>query len=391
MPVPGVDIGVPDDFNFNAAPFDPDSKLPPPPLEVLENFKGTFSGRGFNTIFRPDSTATPTPMEVEPTDINDNVLELNMTAETQVFSKSLGSVPNRGSEGQPDIFLNGLPYTQTVYDVTQRPLEEPLPRNGEDLTPIHFESGLWMRVPASQGLQPSYNRMASIPHGTTINAQGFTEAVKKQGAPTFGEVDITPSFLRTGVKQKFPSQELSNLAVRRLPPAEHMGLIKQGMIKNPNIVLSEANKGKEILSNITFSVTTNPQGSNFGGGTSNIGFLVGDKTRNVKPNALTFDVSATYWISTVRARLDLPEFHPKNVDDGIVVPVKASRPGDVVPSFFIKFAVPKPRTVFVRYTQIQYSQVVNLDFVPLRWPHATVATLAPVEAPLDEKDLENVN
>ncbi|KAF6821782.1 hypothetical protein CMUS01_11345 [Colletotrichum musicola] len=390
MPVPGVSIGLPAKFNFGPAPFDP-KKPAEPPLEVLENFKGTFSGRGFNTIFRPNSDVTPTDVGVKPTDISDNVLELNLTAETQIFSDSLGPVPNRGLAQQPDIVLSGLPYTQAVYDVTEEPIEKPLPKNGQGLTSIHFESGLWMRVPASKGLQPSYNRMASIPHGTTINAQGFTEAEKKPGAPVFGDVDITPMFLEGGEKQPFKSQKLSNLTVRRLPPAGKLGLIKQSMLDNPNSVLVEANTGKEILSNTTFSVTTNPEGSSFGGGTSNIGFLVGDKKRRVAPNALTFDVSATYWISTVRTKLDLPEFHPQGPDDGIVVPVKASRPGEVVPSFFIKFDVPKPRTVFVKYTQIQYSQIVNLDFAPLRWPHATVATLAPVAAPLLEKDLENAN
>src|SRR5438309_1515349 len=76
---------------------------PPPPLGPLEFFIGdddsrTFRGNGFNSIFRPQNFA------VTPTDLggpanegnNDNVLELNLTEETLTFSRSLGSIPNRG-------------------------------------------------------------------------------------------------------------------------------------------------------------------------------------------------------------------------------------------------------------------------------------------------------
>jgi hypothetical protein len=86
-----------------------------PSLGPLVNFRGTFVGGGLNTIFRPQSTATPTPLPVPAP--GDNVLELNLTSETLSFSKSLGSVPNRG-EVQGDIFLNGVPYLQTINDIT---------------------------------------------------------------------------------------------------------------------------------------------------------------------------------------------------------------------------------------------------------------------------------
>ena len=56
-----------------------------PSLGPLAAFAGTFKGHGFNTIFRPDSTATPTPLPV-PVTGSDNVLELNLTLETLSFS-----------------------------------------------------------------------------------------------------------------------------------------------------------------------------------------------------------------------------------------------------------------------------------------------------------------
>jgi hypothetical protein len=93
-----------------------------------------FAGRGFNTIFRPQSTKTPTDLPLRAP--GNNVLELNLTTETLSFSPPLGNVPNRGSGVQGDIFLNALPYVQSVNDVTSLPA-----------TGIHFEPGMWLSIP----------------------------------------------------------------------------------------------------------------------------------------------------------------------------------------------------------------------------------------------------
>ena len=39
-----------------------------------------------------------------------------------------------------------------------------------------------------------------------------------------------------------------------------------------------------------------------------------------------------------------------------------------------------PKTITVSSTQIQYSQVVLLNFAGLTWPHVSVATLVPKQA-----------
>jgi hypothetical protein len=65
-----------------------------------------------------------------------------------------------------------------------------------------------------------------------------------------------------------------------------------------------------------------------GGGTANIAFLTGAKDG---PNAVTARVSATFWLETLQ--------------------------GDTEPR------------------QLQYSQLVLLNFNTLSWPHVTVATL----------------
>src|SRR5258708_4014410 len=111
-------ISLPHDFTFGQVSPRPEMIVttPPPSLGPLAAFVGNFSGRGFNTIFRPDSPITPTPLPI-PVTGSDNILELNLTSESLAFSPSLGSVPNRGMV-QSDIFLNGVPYLQTINDVT---------------------------------------------------------------------------------------------------------------------------------------------------------------------------------------------------------------------------------------------------------------------------------
>ncbi|KAG3195193.1 hypothetical protein PC129_g24853, partial [Phytophthora cactorum] len=247
-------------------------------LDVLNSFDGTFSGFGFNTIFRPNSTKTPTPLKVAPpqNDPTDNTLQLNLTSESMAFGAALGIVPNRGLDAQADISLNGRPYTQTITDITeilQPPATQPV---------IHFEPGLWMRVPASvtsPNLEASFSRMASIPHGTSINAQCFVPAVTSKGAPVIPEVKITPTAVSGGQKIPFRSQTASNGDTHRLPqdlgPFIKDGTITQKILDNPTIVLTKANEGKNIVENTTFPVLSAAPPPDLCGATSNIGFLIG--------------------------------------------------------------------------------------------------------------------
>jgi hypothetical protein len=107
---PRASIKLPDDFVFGHLRADHTAVAPPsppPPLGPLAAFVGDWVGNGFNTIFRPDSAATPTPLPnpvPPPPPPRDNILELNLTSESLSFSPSLGSVPNRGTATQSDIF-----------------------------------------------------------------------------------------------------------------------------------------------------------------------------------------------------------------------------------------------------------------------------------------------
>jgi len=88
-------------------------------------------------------------------------------------------------------------------------------------------------------------------------------------------------------------------------------------------------------------------------------------------------VTAQYWVSKIRAEVEL--------DPSMLVGKKVSPasqgPRDAVPEFYIDNEVEIPsckKTVTVAYTQIQNSQMVMLDFNKIKWPHVTVATLAPI-------------
>jgi hypothetical protein len=340
-----------------------------PGLGPLAAFTGTFQGNGFNTIFRPDSTKTPTKLPV-PVSGSDNVLELNLTQETLSFSPSLGSVPNRG-EVQGDIFLNGVPYLQTITDVTVP--SQPIG--------IHFEPGLWMAVPSTTDPREGGTlvRMASIPHGTTIVAQGKSSTV--QGKPTIAKIDITP--LTTGqpnAKVPFPSQKAASEKTARIPQDlssfVKAGTITQAMLTDPTTLLRNHIASQTITSTSVITISTEPAAPLFGGGTDNIAFLLGDK-KATTPNAQTLKMEATFWIETVEFTVEVPVFTPGQPP--LTIAAEAGAAGEPVPEFLVNppVAITAPTTIKAAAHQIQYAQQVFLNFNGLTWPHVSVATLVP--------------
>lgn len=390
-PPAGASISIPAGFEIHGvtskllakAP----STTPAPPLLVLDNFRGTFVGNGFNTIFRPQSSATPTKFPKNPQGPNDNVLELNLTAETLAFADPLGSVPNRGLSAQGDIFLSGVPYVQTIQDITN-------PATGKADAPatgIHFEPGLWMRVPASTTnpvQAETLNRMASIPHGTTINAQGIAPTTSTPGPPKIPVADITPFSIGSNPPAlvKFPNQTANLTDTLRLPqdltPFIKAGTITQAILDDPNTVLRNANIGKTINKTTTIKVSTSPTSPQLGGGTANIDFLVGATTGSTTgPNAHAVQMDATFWVSEVSHKITVPEhaLGQGPLEIAAPSPVKGAPAGFQAPSFIVDppIAITTPKTITVTSTQIQYSQRVILNFAPLSWPHVSVATLIP--------------
>ena len=281
-------------------------------LGPLAQLPGTWKGHGFNTIWRPHHGG------------QDRFLELNLTTETLSFSTIKGAIPNRGLL-MPDIEMFGLTYMQQISETA----------SGAGL---HIEPGIWAHVPATSNPSepPTVVRMASIPHGTVILAQGTTQFLAG-GPPHIPANNIIPFPIGSSpppdsdfaaASQIFTELDLSKpSAFRQMSPG-----VRQAIVENPNLVLEEALAGEHVTSRTFIRISTS-QSPIKGGGTANTAFL---QSASNPPggNARAAEVDATFWIETL-----------------------AGVPG-------------QPERL-----QLQYSQLVQLDFNGLRWPHVTVATL----------------
>ena len=285
------------------------------PLGPLAALVGTWKGRGFNQIWRPFHGS------------QDRFLELNETIETLQFDAIPGDIPNRGFL-QTDINLHGVRYLQQIQDA------HVLGPNGKPAG-IHLEPGIWLSTPLTTNPQDpaTVARMASIPHGTTMNAQGRTLPVINH-APPIAPVSITPFTIEPPHDPiHFPESNLATPSQFRTPHADIPG-VTQAMVDNPNSVLSHAIAGQNIISTTTLRVSTTPLNPpSTGGGTSNIAFLQGAAGG---PNADAAKVECIFWIETVKE------------------PNGTTR------------------------LQLQYTQTVLLNFNRLSWPHVSVATLRKV-------------
>ena len=285
-------------------------------LGPLAELPGTWSGKGFNLIARPDHQGG-----------NDIFLELNLTEETLVFDSIGAPIPNRGS-AQDDINLFGIHYLQKINDATTHGA-------------LHIEPGIWANVPVTTAPPEtaSVARMACIPHGNSMLAEGTSFTVA--GPPAFSPVNTVPfpvggSTPPPGAPNGFPEYNLAAPNPFRTSPLP--AAITQAMVTNPNTVLAAAIAGQVIdkttVLNIgtvpSFTIATTPPTvvniSDGGGGVENIPFLT--------TNANAATVLATFWIERVK--------HPSGIG---------------------------------HFLQLQYVQTVLLNFLGLSWPHVSVATL----------------
>jgi hypothetical protein len=266
--------------------------------------KQTRSYTRFNLILLPDFDNTPP--STGPSDFR---VKTSATRELLEFDVIGGPVPNRGSVaaisskvGQKDIEIFGVSYFQRVWDAA-------------DNSALHLEPGFWLTVPATTipNAPASIVRLGSIPHGTTINAQGTSTIIPKP--PVIAPVDSTP----VPNPDPFPGLGyIDPLLTAPLPPG-----IPPGSNLNPNLVLTAAIVGQNIVNTVVLQVAAalgTPSN-----GITNIPFLTA--------NAAVTRFSATFWIETVQ--------RPDN-------------------TFFM---------------QLQYTQTVILNFLGIDWPHISVATL----------------
>lgn len=96
-----------------------------------------------------------------------------------------------------------------------------------------------------------------------------------------------------------------------------------------------------------------------------------------KPNADAASMTATFWIETVEHQLHIPIFKVGSAP--LMIKAPSTHPDLPAPTFQVSppHDIPSPITITVRTTQIQYSQLVLLNFAKLSWPHVSVATLTP--------------
>ena len=245
-------------------------------------------------------------------------MELNLTTETLEFEAIQGPIPNRGLL-QADISMFGVTYLQKVADITA---------GG-----IHIEPGIWASIPKTldPAEGPTVARLASIPHGTTILAQGTSLTVNRP--PLISDASIIPfvignpartiSFPETNLAQDTPFRQVSNQE------------ITQSIVDNPNSLLAAHIVDQTITNTVVLTVSTTAPSPISGGGTDGTAFLQGSSTDG--PNASPASLSATFWIETIT-------------------------PADGGKEFF----------------QLQYTQTVLLNFNGLSWPHVSVATLRKV-------------
>ncbi len=310
-------------------------------LGLLDGLAGTWEGRGFNLIARPDKQGG-SPL----------FLELNQTHEILKFDPIGSPIPNRGF-AQDDILLFGLTYLQKITDsVTGGAL--------------HIEPGIWVTQPATTA--PSETppkgaqivaRMGNIPHGNSLLAQGLAIPVSSLTNGTFDIKPVNTAPFKVGdpmpvggTSGGFPPYDLSNTtsaAVNfRTPagdtppvplPSEIDGVPMQKVINDPTRLLQAAIANQfiekmvvlDIATTASLNVTTGPVPVALGaGGIENMPFLV--------TNADAALVFATFWLETIRHQTG-------------------------------------------NFLQLQYVQTVELNFpilgttTNLSWPHVSVATL----------------
>jgi hypothetical protein len=164
-------------------------------LGLLAELAGRWHGTGFNLVARPDFE-----------DQTNLFLELNLTSETTEITPISSSIPNRGFS-QPDIELFGLTYLVHISDATT---------GGA----LHIEPGIWVMQQATSEplLSPPQGgqlvtRMANIPHGNSLVAQGT--ATPFDGPPTLSPganpisggnpaFSVFPSFNTTAIDLQGP-------------------------------------------------------------------------------------------------------------------------------------------------------------------------------------------
>lgn len=315
---------------FPVQPAAAGAKKPVASSELSEWLSGTWhsDGRGWNLIALPFRGAP----------INYRLL-LNQYSETLTITDfSASHVPNRGivldaaTPASTDQLIDALEYRQDISQVAAA--ESPdsgglIPQRNEQ---IHLEPGLFLRIFNHQathdGKLLDIARLATIPHGNSVLAQGRFE--EYSGAPRISGLDAFPQRIDRGAASAY------------LAPYQHFevhkffGTVPQSAPGFPGFFAGNANAILQTtLPNAAVRTIELSFDTTWGkGGILNLPFVVRE--------ADSTEMQATFWLTEI----------------------EAEKPG--LPTRW----------------EMRYSQVVMLDFFPsqipgerIRWPHVSINTL----------------
>ena len=287
------------------------------PLRDLVGLTGsrTWVGSGFNMIWRPNYGGQ--------SGSKTHFLQLMFMDEQLSFEDFTGTgVVNRGFL-QNDIVMGGIDYRIDAID-------------GYDGSGQHHETGQWLNVPqtSNPAVGPSLVRQCNVPHGTVPRMQGVATELAR---PVFPVLSTSPfPFGQPGNPISFLEQDLSKPSTSR-SDLVRVATLDQAHLDDPNLFLADATICQTITHTTQLTVATDDSVlASSVGEPDNITFLHGvGSPPTGGPNGETQLTHATFWIEDVQG-------------------------------------VDGPRK------QLQYSQMVLLHFNDILWPHATVATLAPI-------------
>jgi len=207
---------------------------------------------------------------------------LDTTQELLKFSTIGSPIPNRGPAirmpdaiasddldlESGDIVFVGLHYLQRISDA-------------ETHGALHIEPGIWLNVPPTQSppAGPTVVRLATIPHGDSLLAQGPAYE-PQEGPPKIPPTSTIPFLTET-------KKPVTGKYLEVLTGADRPAGITKADIVDPNLLLKRAIKRQTILNTTVISVSTEPDG-----GIKNIPYIV--------TNADAVSMESTFWIETVR-------------------------------------------------------------------------------------------
>ena len=235
---------------------------------LLTDLIGTWAGSGISHISKPGH------------DVGASfVLQVNTTKEILTFDPiPAGPVPDRGSI-ENDLIIYALGYTQLVSDA---------PTSGL----LHVERGMWLNLSAGDPPRQAITRLATIPHGDSVLAQGA--ATSYAGPPTIPVANSQPTVvdgkpIDAGYYPPDPP----------FPPRVDPPMPPDTDLRDLNIPLREVIQGQTITRTIELQVSTKATELESGGGILNIPF--------VTKNADAISLDSTFWIETVQPQTG-PEF-----------------------------------------------------------------------------------